>query len=144
LEALPNALKNMFRDVVRKIPGLLSSVGQSIKNAWTNIVWPAVQGTMKMFFGVDLPGWDKIESAVLKWWNGENGISAQIAKVCNWTLNLFGKPADVTKEDVEKAFDGWWEKTKEVVSGVCDWVLKIFTAPAEAAATTTEPLPSAE
>jgi predicted NUDIX family NTP pyrophosphohydrolase len=134
LEALPNALKNMFRDVVRKIPGLLSSVGQSIKNAWTNIVWPAVQGTMKMFFGVDLPGWDKIESAVLKWWNGENGISAQIAKVCNWTLNLFGKPADVTKEDVEKAFDGWWEKTKEVVSGVCDWVLKIFTAPAEAAA----------
>ncbi len=134
LEALPNALRNMFRDVVRKIPGLLSSVGQSIKNAWTNVVWPGVQGAIKMFFGVDLPGWDKIESAVLKWWNGENGISAQIAKVCNWTLNLFGKPADVTKEDVEKAFDGWWEKTKEVVSGVCDWVLKIFTAPAEAAA----------
>lgn len=134
LEALPNALKNMFRDVVRKIPGLLSTVGQSIKNAWTNVVWPGVQGVFKMFFGVDLPEWSAIESAVLKWWNGENGVSAQIAKVCNWTLNLFGKPANVTQDDVEKVLGDWWKAAKETVSGFCKWVLKIFTAPAEAAA----------
>ena len=134
MDALPNAIRSMFRDVVRKIPSLLSNVGQSIRNAWTNTVWPAVQGAFKMAFGVELPEWSDIESAVVNWWNGGNGIAAEIAKVCNWTLNLFGAPADVTEQDVMTVLNSWWTGAQGLVEDFCTWTLKLFNNPTAAIA----------
>lgn len=132
MKAFPSALKNMFRDAARSIPALLSSVGRAIRTAWVNTVWPAVQGAIKVAFGVDLPEWSKIESDVIKWWGGlDDGIAAKIAGVCNWTLSLFGKPADVTEEQVSTVLDSWWTNTKETVSTFCAWTLMLFGAPVE-------------
>lgn len=134
LKALPSALRDMFRDVSRAIPSLLSTVGRTIRNAWVNTVWPAIQGAFKMAFGVELPKWSDIEKSVIAWWDGGNGIAAEIAKVCNWTLNMFGAPATVTEEDVNTILSSWWEGAKGLVSSFCDWTLKLFTNPVEAAA----------
>lgn len=68
LDALPNAFGNMFRDVTRKIPALLSNIGRTIRNAWANNVWPAVQGAFKATLGIDLPEWSEIEFDVSEWW----------------------------------------------------------------------------
>ena len=133
MNAFPSALKNMFRDAARAIPSLLASVGRSIRSAWVNTVWPAVQGAFKMAFGVELPEWNDIETAVITWWDGGNGIAAKIADVCNWTLNLFGKPAEVTAADVKNVLDTWWTNAKGLVEGFCDWTLKMFENPVEGA-----------
>lgn len=133
MNAFPSALKNMFRDAARAIPSLLASVGRSIRSAWVNTVWPAVQSAFKVAFGVKLPEWSEIETAVITWWDGGNGIAAKIAEVCNWTLNLFGKPAEVTAEDVKTVLDTWWTNAKGLVEGFCDWTLKMFENPVEGA-----------
>ena len=134
MKALPNALRDMFRDVSRAIPSLLSTVGRSFRNAWVNTVWPAIQGAFKMAFGVELPKWSDIEKSVIAWWDGGNGIAAEIAKVCNWTLNMFGVPATVTEEKVSEILSGWWDNTKGLVSSFCEWTLKLFSNPVEAVA----------
>lgn len=133
MDALPDALSTMFRDLGRAIPGLLASVGRAIKGTWNNAVWPAIQGLFKATFGIELPAWSDIESKVKNWWDGGNGIAQAIADACNWTLNLFGAPANVTAEDVKSTLSSWWTNTKAFVQDVCDWTLKLFSNPKEAA-----------
>ena len=129
MDALPDALTKMFRDVGRKIPRMLSTVGHSISSAWENVVWPAVQGAFKAVLGIDLPTWGELEKSVKDWWDGGDGIKASIASACNWALNLFGEPATVTKEKVSEVLETWWNNTKTLVQGACTWVLGLFSAP---------------
>lgn len=55
LEALPDALGNMFGDLGRSIPNLLKSFGRTVKNVWTGSVWPVIQNVFSQF-GIDLSG----------------------------------------------------------------------------------------
>ena len=133
LDALPNALTNMFRDLGRSVGGLLSNFGQKLKNGWENTIWPMTQRAFKATFGIDVPDWSEIESIVTTWWDGGNGIAQAIASVCNWTLNLFGAPAEVSAEDVKNVLGTWWNNTVNFVQDACAWVLKLFTNPKETA-----------
>ena len=134
MDALPDALTKMFRDLGRTIPNLLARVGGTIRSTWTNSIWASIQKGFKAIFGVDLPEWGEIKRTVTDWWNGDNGIKAGIASVCNWTLNMFGVPANVTLEDVTKVLNTWWPNTKTTVQDFCTWALKMFTEPSEGAA----------
>lgn len=131
MDALPAAFEKMFRDLGRAIPGLLRSVGSAIRSAWSNVLWPAIQGIFKATLGIDLPAWGDIEQKITDWWDGGNGIKKEIANVCNWALNMFGAPADVTAEDVSRVLGSWWSNVKEFVQDTCEWVLKLFDDPEE-------------
>ena len=130
MDALPNALKNMFRDLGRGVGSMLTSFGRTLQNAWNNTVWPMTQRALKAAFGIDVPKWSEIEKIVKDWWDGGNGIAKEIANVCNWTLNLFGAPDTVTADDVSKVLSTWWTNTKGFVQNACQWALGIFQRPA--------------
>lgn len=68
MEALPDALSDMFRDLGAAIPGLLRSLGRTIKGAWENGVWPAIQGLFSAAFGVELPSWDDVTRQISEGW----------------------------------------------------------------------------
>ena len=68
MEALPDALSDMFRDLGAAIPGLLRSLGRTIKGAWENGVWPAIQGLFSAVFGVELPSWDDVTRQISEGW----------------------------------------------------------------------------
>ena len=129
LDALPDALSNMFRDLGRSAGRLLTNFGRTLKNGWSNTVWPLIQKTFKATFGIDVPEWSEMKGIITAWWDGGNGIAAAIADVCNWTLNLFGAPADVTAEDVSFALSTWWTNTRNLVQQACDWTLALFNPP---------------
>ncbi len=129
MDALPDALTNMFRNLGRSVGSLLNSFGRTLKNGWGNTVWPMTQKFFKATFGIDVPEWSKIESIVTDWWDGGNGIAAAIASVCIWTLNLFGAPGEVTQDDVSNVLSTWWTKTKTFVQTACDWTLSLFKQP---------------
>lgn len=129
LDALPDALSNMFRDLGRSAGRLLTNFGRTLKNGWSNTVWPLIQKTFKATFGIDVPEWSEMEGIIKAWWDGGNGIAEAIASVCNWTLNLFGAPADVTAADVSSVLSSWWESTKGFVQSACSWALALFTQP---------------
>ena len=129
VEAMPEAFENMFRDLGKALPGMLSSIGRTIRNGWANFVWPMIQGLFKATFGIELPKWSEIEKAVSDWWNG--GMYQNVADACNWVLNLFGAPADVTATEVKTALNDWWTKTQPLVQDMCTWPLGLFTAPNE-------------
>lgn len=130
ISALPAAISNMFIDLGGKIPGLLADVGTAIDTAWNQTIWPAIQGLVKATIGFELPEWSEITTAVSTWWNN-GGLAQAIADVCNWTLNLFGAPATVTKDDVSNVLSSWWETTKGYVQSACAWVLGLFSQPAD-------------
>ena len=69
MEALPDALSNMFRDMGNAIPGLLRSLGRVIKGAWNNAVWPMIQGLFKAVFGIELPSWTDLTAQISDGWN---------------------------------------------------------------------------
>ena len=77
MDALPDALTKMFQAVRRKIPQLLSTVGHSIRSAWANVVWPAVQGAFKAVLGVDLPDWSTLKQRISDGWNNQVWPSVQ-------------------------------------------------------------------
>lgn len=131
MDALPDAFSNMFRDLGGAIPGMLRSVGRVIKGAWSNAVWPVIQGVAAKI-GIELPGWSEIETKVKTWWEN-GGFAASIADVCNWTLKLFGAPANVTAEDVSSTLSAWWTNAKIFVQDACVWALKLFNNPKETA-----------
>lgn len=69
LDALPDALDNMFRDLGRSVGGLLRSFGQTLRNGWSNTVWPMIQRTFKAVFGIELPDWATVEKNISDGWN---------------------------------------------------------------------------
>jgi len=117
------------KDAVKNLPETLKSAGQTISDTWKNTVWPAIQGMLKIAFGIELPEWGDLKSAVVNWWESDNGIKQGIASVCNWVLNLFGAPANVTAKDVSNVLSSWWTSAKALVQNACDWVLKLFSEP---------------
>lgn len=69
LDALPDALTNMFSDLGRSVGSLLSSFGQKMKNGWNNTVWPMIQKTFKAVFGIELPDWATVKQNISDGWN---------------------------------------------------------------------------
>lgn len=131
LDALPDALSKMFRDLGSSAGKLLRKFGQTLRKGWSNTVWPAIQGVAAKI-GIELPGWSEIETKVKTWWEN-GGFAASIADVCNWTLKLFGAPANVTAEDVSSTLSAWWSKAVTFVQDACAWTLKLFNNPKETA-----------
>lgn len=129
LDALPDALSKMFRDLGKSASKLLNKFGQTLRKGWNNTVWPAIQGVAAKI-GIELPGWSEIETKVKTWWEN-GGFAASIADVCNWTLNLFGAPANVTADDVSSTLSAWWANAKTFVRDACAWSLKLFNNPQE-------------
>lgn len=69
LDALPDALTNMFRDLGRSVGGMLSNFGQKLRSGWSNTVWPMIQKTFKAVFGIELPDWATVKQNISDGWN---------------------------------------------------------------------------
>lgn len=69
LPALISGAVTLVSGLVKQIPALLSAVGTAISTAWTDSVWPAIQGLFKAVFGVDLPDWKTILANISDGWN---------------------------------------------------------------------------
>lgn len=81
LDALPAALANMFRDLGRSAGRLLTNFGRTLKNGWSNTVWPMIQKAFKATFGIDVPEWSEIEDSITTWWNGIKGTIEDICQI---------------------------------------------------------------
>lgn len=69
LPALISGAVTLVSGLVKQIPVLLSAVGTAISTAWTDTVWPAIQGLFKAVFGVDLPDWRTLLTNISHGWN---------------------------------------------------------------------------
>ncbi len=69
MDALPNALKNMFRDLGRGVGSMLTSFGRTLQNGWNSTVWPMIQRVFKAVFGIELPDWVTVKQSISDGWN---------------------------------------------------------------------------
>lgn len=69
LPSLISGAVTLVSGLAKEIPALLSAVGTAISTAWTDTVWPAIQGLFKAVFGVDLPDWRTLLATISHGWN---------------------------------------------------------------------------
>lgn len=86
LEALPAALGNMFRDMVRNLPNMLRSLGGVLGNVWSDTVWPMIQEIGKVVFDIDVPNWEEVFG-----WLKDNGEALATAAGAVALAFSFGK-----------------------------------------------------
>lgn len=119
---LGERIGGMFKNLAADIPGLLSSVGDAISNAWTNTVWPNIQGLFKAVFGVDLPDWNTVKKSISDGWNNTVWPAIQ-----NYFKTNFGIEIP-SWEDTKKAISDWWQN---VWSGIKNLFKTVFTISTE-------------
>ena len=70
-EPILTAIKQKTADMVlAAVPHLETFITKfrEIENVWTDVMWPMVQSTFKVAFGVDVPEWSAIETNITTWW----------------------------------------------------------------------------
>ena len=129
--ALGEAIGNVFTDLIQgigtmfynladKAPEFLSKVGEAIKNAWTNAVWPFIQGLFSAVFGVELPDWGTLVSDISVGWN---------TKVWPFIQNLFLEKFGIELppwSDVWSEIGLWWGRIKNAISEYFKALFSIF------------------
>ena len=119
LEALPKALSNMFRDLGRSVGSLLSSFGRTLKNAWSNTVWPTIQKAFKAVFGIELPDWETVKQNIADGWNNTVWPAVQ-----GFFKTVFGIELPSWSKLVQDISDGW---NNTVWPAIKDFFSPIFT-----------------
>lgn len=111
---------NMFSNLADKAPEVLVKVGEAIKNAWTNAVWPFIQGLFSAVFGVELPDWNTLVTDITVGWN---------TKVWPFIQNLFLEKFGIELppwSDVWSEIGLWWGRIKSAISDYFKAVFSIF------------------
>lgn len=119
LDALPDALSNMFRDLGKSAGRLLSNFGRTLKNGWSNTVWPMIQKTFKAVFGIELPDWATVKADISDGWNNKVWPAVQGFFTKTFGIDLPSWPQLVT--DIS---DGWNNK---VWPAIKDFFSPLFT-----------------
>lgn len=118
--------------LVDALPGMLTTLGQSIGKVWSENVWPAIREFFKINFGFELPEWAVIETYIQGAWPA---LKTNIENLCTWTLKLFDNPTEAIG-DVSTAFSSWWTSTGEPgLKKASTWALQLFGVPIEDDAT---------
>lgn len=136
--ALGEAIANLFDDTVRAIgtmfynlvdqaPELLSKVGDAISNAWSNGVWPFIQGLFSATFGIELPDWEGVKTAISTAWTTKVWPFIQSYYKVMFGINL---PEWSTVRD---EITVWWGKVSTAISNYFKAVFSIFTEDADGA-----------
>lgn len=100
-EGLGTTLGNAFNDLINNLPAILAEVGNVISYVWSNGVWPLLQGLFKAVFGIELPEWDDIVTAITQLWEDvKTGIKALF-------YLLFNIDLPDAQEIITKITD-WW------------------------------------
>lgn len=123
LDALPDALSNMFRDLGRSVGGLLNSFGQKMKNGWNNTVWPMIQKTFKAVFGIELPDWATVKQNISDGWNNTVWPAVQ-----GLFKTVFGVELPSWSQLVTDISNGWNNK---VWPAIKDFFSPLFTVKPE-------------
>ena len=153
--ALGESIGLAFVDLVNRIPELLASVGNAVSYAWSNIVWPMIQGLFRAIFGVELPDWGSVASAISDGWSNSVWpviqdlfkaafgielpdwavISENIS--AGWTEGIWPMIQDFFKtnfvielpswDGVKQSISDLWEKVKQGISEYFSAVFSVFT-----------------
>lgn len=70
-EPILTSIKQKTADMVlAAVPHLENFITKfkEIENVWTDVIWPLMQSTFKVAFGIDVPEWSVVESTVTTWW----------------------------------------------------------------------------
>lgn len=54
----------LISGLIAALPGLLSAIGETLKTAWVDSIWPAIQSSCKLIFGYELPDWATIQAEI--------------------------------------------------------------------------------
>lgn len=104
------------------LPGMLSALGEAIKSVWVGSVWPAIQGSFKAQFGIELPDWTVVEAEISTLWNNiKNGIMS-FFKV---TFSILTPNEDGTSTAQE--IIAWGKKVLAAIGNFFSAVFSIFT-----------------
>ena len=121
LPALISGAVTLVSGLVKQIPALLSAVGTAISTAWTDTVWPMIQGLFKTVFGVDLPDWNTLIASISSGWNDTVWPAIQ-----NFFKSTFG--VDLPDwEGTKKAISDWWNNIWSGIKNLFHAVFSIFT-----------------
>lgn len=121
MDALPKALKKMFRDLANGVSGLLRNFGQAVKNGWNNTVWPMIQNVFKAVFGVELPDWEEVKQQISDGWNDTVWPAVQ-----NFFTKNFGIILPSWSEVATDISTGW-SNVMAAVGDIFGAVFSIFT-----------------
>lgn len=121
LPALISGAVTLVSGLVKEIPALLSAIGAAISTAWTDSVWPMIQGLFKTVFGVDLPDWNTLIASISSGWNDTVWPAIQ-----NFFKSTFG--VDLPDwEGTKKAISDWWNNIWSGIKNLFHAVFSIFT-----------------
>lgn len=77
-----NGIIGFFRSLPEKLPGIIKEAGDLMESIWSTGVWPMIQETFKVVFGIELPVWSYVKDDLVRKWE-ESGIS-------EWAEGAFG------------------------------------------------------
>ena len=104
LTGMKNWIANMINASVPHLETLITKFGE-IDSVWNDVIWPLVQSTFKVAFGVDVPEWSAIESSVTTWWT--ETAKPGMEKTFKATFGI-----DPPKwSEVPAAISTWWTET---------------------------------
>lgn len=122
-KAVGEAIGGAFVDLVNRIPELLRNVGNAISYAWSNIVWPTIQGLFNAVFGVELPDWNVIASDIANGWSLTVWPAIQ---------QFFYQKFEVgipSWEETKAAIEEWWTNSSSTtLENIKSFATDVFTA----------------
>lgn len=130
LPALISGAVTLVSGLVKQIPALLSAVGTAISTAWTDTVWPAIQGLFKAVFGVELPDWNTLLANISYGWN--NVIWPEIQTFFQAVFNIELPDWETIKSDAATALKSISETINSNVKPTLDKLKGAFNTVATA------------
>lgn len=130
LPALISGAVTLVSGLVKEIPALLSAVGTAISAAWTDTVWPAIQGLFKTVFGVELPDWNTLLANISYGWN--NVIWPEIQTFFQAVFNIELPDWETIKSDSATALKSISETINSNVKPTLDKLKGAFNTVATA------------
>lgn len=125
------AAKNVISVIpsfIRNLQTVLTSAAQFISTEWANTIWPKIQETFQVKFGVELPDWTTVVSNIREWWNSDETAYEKLKDIFKWTLGTFIAPeTDSFYGDVKL----WWENTGQPsITKITQWTFGQLVLPA--------------
>lgn len=121
--ALLEGAVSLVSGLVSVLPELLTTIGQTISDAWGTNIWPAIQDFFKVQFGVDLPEWSVIEAEIKNLWNN---ISAGVVDLFKVVFSVL-KPDEDGGASTAKELIDWGKNLLTKIGNVFSAVFSIFT-----------------
>lgn len=121
--ALLEGAVSLVSGLVSVLPELLTTIGQTISDAWGANIWPAIQDFFKVQFGVDLPEWSVVEAEIKTLWNN---ISTGVVDLFKVVFSIL-KPDEDGGASTAKELIAWGKNLLEKLGNVYSTVFSIFT-----------------